>query len=281
LVLGLRSNKIRAVIKADGRTERYRRSKLTNSLKKCGVSYKQANNIAKNIERKFSKSAVISSIDLYNETKLQLTANINDTAIRYSLKRGLFDLGPTGFPFEKLIHKLFFKMGYQVIGNGSISGKCIQHEIDLIARMDNVEHWAECKFHHTQGIICDAKTALYVMGRYVDLSDHSINHRPNRMWLITNTRFSKDALQLLQCRQMNALSWDYPIGNGLKDLLERHEILLVTCIPNLKRSQVRELLDMGIVTIDDIKELNIQSLSKLLSPKTLHVIKNFITNSRL
>lgn len=57
-------------------------------------------------------------------------------AIRYDLKRALMELGPSGYPFEKLISDLLRKFGYRTKTNLTLQGKCVSHEIDVIAEKD-------------------------------------------------------------------------------------------------------------------------------------------------
>ena len=79
------------------------------------------------------------------------------------------ELGPSGFPFEKFISKLFEVQKYSVQTGQFVKGKCVTHEIDVIARKENEIVLAECKYRNTQGITVDVKTPLYIHSRFEDV----------------------------------------------------------------------------------------------------------------
>jgi hypothetical protein len=66
-------------------------------------------------------------------------------------------------------------------------------------------------------------------------------------WVVTNTRFTKDALQYGKCIGLSLLSWDYPHDNGLKDLIGRVNLHPVTCLSSVNEDEKKELLDNDIV----------------------------------
>ena len=76
------------------------------------------------------------------------------------------------------------------------------------------------------------------------------------MWLITNTRFSDEAIALAECRGVRLLGWEYPNLQGLNQLLETYQLYPITSIASLKRKQKMDLIKQGIVTCADFQSLS-------------------------
>ena len=53
-------------------------------------------------------------------------------AARYNLKRAIFALGPSGFPFERYVARLFDAMGYATQVGIVLPGKCVTHDRDRV-----------------------------------------------------------------------------------------------------------------------------------------------------
>jgi len=66
-------------------------------------------------------------------------------------------------------------------------------------------------------------------------------------WLITNTRITTDATQYAACMGLNMLSWDYPTGKGLKDIVDKTGLYPVTCLSTLSHREKYMLLEKGVV----------------------------------
>ena len=45
------------------------------------------------------------------------------------------ELGPSGFPFEKLVGKILEQEGFETRVGVIVQGNCVQHEVDVIARL--------------------------------------------------------------------------------------------------------------------------------------------------
>ena len=71
-------------------------------------------------------------------------------------------------------------------------------------------------------------------------------------WLITNTRFSSDATQYGECAGLRLLSWDYPAGGGLKDLIDEAGLYPVTCLTTLSHQEKSRLLHLQAVLCRDL-----------------------------
>ena len=88
------------------------------------------------------------------------------SASKYKLKKALMELGPSGFPFEKLVSKIMEHEGFETKVGVIVQGNCVQHEVDVIALKDNNHYMIECKYHSDQGRFCNVKIPLYIHSRF-------------------------------------------------------------------------------------------------------------------
>ena len=54
-------------------------------------------------------------------------------AARYSIKRAVFALGPSGFPFEQFIAEILRGHGWRTTTEVTLTGRCAAHEVDVLA----------------------------------------------------------------------------------------------------------------------------------------------------
>lgn len=268
------------VIKANGQQERFKHGKLFRSLLNSGLKRSIAISVANQVKKQLQRKPIVSSFEIFDLIQRILKADHRPTANRYNLKRALFELGPTGFPFEALIRRLFHKLNYDEVSGGEIlQGKCVSHEVDLIASNSNNIEWGECKFHQLQGTVCDLKTILYVYARYLDLFENSKDSRQKSMWLITNTRFSQEAKQFAECRGIQLLGWDYPEKRGLQTLLPKNDIIPITTIASLSNKQKDSLIQEGVITTADFLLLPPHATFEGLSKHAIERVKREILDS--
>ena len=68
----------------------------------------------------------------------------------------------------------------------------------------------------------DIKDALYVKARYDDLKQAPLqSSRVDEGWLVTNTRFTQNAIRYARCSNLTLVGWDYPRTRGLLDMIEQ------------------------------------------------------------
>ena len=172
-------------------------------------------------------------------------------AARYSMKRAVLALGPSGYPFENFIAELLKAKGYKNVRVSSIvSGKCVEHEIDILAEYKGKHIVAEVKFHNKLGITSDLKVALYVHARFEDIKKREQKKGKELIdegWLITNTRFSSNAIKYGKCVGMKMMSWNYPKGAGLLDLIEETGVHPITALTTLTQTEKNKLLQKEVV----------------------------------
>lgn len=263
--------------KASGEEELFETYKLERSLRNAGADNVLIEEIVKNIVGWLSTGLTTKKI--YSRAFSLLRRSKTGAASRYKLKQAIMELGPTGYPFENLIGKLFEQQGFEVKVGQIIDGTCVTHEMDVIATGKNVQHLVECKYSSDQGKQISVQVPLYVRSRVNDIIDKRKTFPEYAGfsfsgWVVTNTRFSADSLQYGNCSGLHLLGWDYPNGNGLKELIERLKIYPITILSNLTKKEIQHLLNQNIITCSQLKS-NPEVLDALQLSKTKY---NALTN---
>ena len=199
-------------------------------------------------------------------------------AARYSLKQSILALGETGYPFEKFVAAMLSANGFETEVGIIVKGKCVNHEVDVIAEKGNRHFMCECKFHNRQNKQCNVKVPLYIQARFKDVEASWINidgHKNKfyQGWIVTNTRFTSDAMKYGNCADLHLVSWDSPKDNGIEDLMDRMGIHLVTCLTTLTRKEKADLIERDIILCLDLclnpKHLTLINVSEKRQVKIL------------
>lgn len=241
------------VRKASGETQDFSEEKLRGSLQRSGASDFLVETILREI-RKYLREG-ISTKEIYRKAFQLLRKRVKSNAARYSLKKAIMELGPSGFPFEQLVGAILKHQGYTVEVGKTVQGKCVQHEVDVVAEKQNLVVMIECKYHNTQGKICSVQVPLYIRSRFNDIEEsrHSQNDfRQFHGWVVTNTRFSEDALEYGNCAGLRLIGWDYPRRGSLKEMIEEAGLFPITVITGLNTKQKQKLLERGILLCSEL-----------------------------
>lgn len=244
------------VVKADGSVEPFKTKKLQRSLRRAGASKDEVTYIVDHILSELYDG--IETQDIYRHAFKLLRESELPAAARYSMRRALFDLGPTGFPFEDFLARLFTREGYTVRTRNAIAGKCAPHELDIAAYKNDHSFVAEAKFHSRLGIKSDLQVVMYCYARLLDLREQRICKEDvcgiKELWVITNTKFTTTAEKYAQCVGIPLLSWDHPSKNNLYDRIQQHGLYPVTVMQNLSMSHKRTLIERGAIICRDVVE---------------------------
>lgn len=239
------------VTKADGTTEQFSEKKLQQSIIHAGIPHELYYQVIEHIKKHLYDG--ISTVEIYRHVEEFLEKSSQPFhKTRYSLKQSIMDLGPTGYPFEDYIAKLLNLEGYATRVRSILQGKCISHEIDVIAEKNTViptKALIEAKFHNTIGIKTDVHVPMYTKARFDDLNE---KHNFSEVWLVTNTKATIDAILYANCVGMKLLSWSYPEGESLRELVEKYSLYPITVLTTLPQATKEKLLLNDIVLCKDI-----------------------------
>lgn len=276
------------IIKSSGEKARFSLGKLRNSLKTTGADEKTVDRILDKVKDELYQD--ISTKEIYNRAYALLKKKNSYLASKYKLKKAIYELGPTGFPFERFVSAILQYSGYETEVGEIINGKCVAHEVDIIAHKHLQTEIIECKFHGEQGLNCNVKIPLYVNSRFQDIKKNwaklsNIKTKNVNGWVATNTRFTEDALKYGNCCGLYLLSWDYPKGDGLKDRIDRLGLYPITVSTILTKREKQFLLSREVVLcrqlVNDKFYLDHLGISAIRKEKIINEIKtlcNLIDN---
>lgn len=240
------------VRKADGTFETYKESKVADSINRAGIPLELQNQIVSNVNSRVYDN--IPTSEIYNHVVNFLEASKQPYfRSKYSLKQSIMQLGPTGYPFEDFVAKLLELKGYSVAVRQIIRGKCISHEIDVIATLNGKKILIEAKFHNEPGTRSDVHVPMYVKSRFEDVKE---NNHFDEAWIITNTKATSDAIDFSNCVGMKIITWSYPERENLRDMVETFNMHPVTMLTTLNQNQKAELINNHIVLCNDIHTNN-------------------------
>ncbi|MBU2945402.1 ATP cone domain-containing protein [Zobellia uliginosa] len=238
------------IIKSSGVKAHFSMDKLRNSLKHTGANHELVEHIVDQVRDELYEG--ISTNEIYNRAFALLKKKKSVFASKYKLKKAIYELGPTGFPFERFIGALLTYSGFETQVDVILNGNCVTHEIDVIAEKNNLVTIIECKFHSEEGRNCNVKIPLYIHSRYNDVKAHWESKKSETKslsdgWVVTNTRFTSDALKYGKCASLYLLSWDYPLNDGIKDRIDRLGLYPITVSTILTNREKKFLLNRDVV----------------------------------
>jgi len=231
------------VLKASGEVEPFSKDKVLTSIQRAGIPKSLWADALVHVESKIYNNIPTSEIYQHIEEFLEKSPNPNYKS-RYSLKRAIMDLGPTGYPFEHYVAEIFKALGFETKVGQILTGRCISHEVDIIATKGQEKIFVECKFHNEPGTRSDVHVSLYTKSRFDDIAE---KYNFTSAYLVTNTKITSDALSYALCENIKVIGWSYPEGGSLRDLIEKYKLFPVTQISTLSLSDKQRITSEGIV----------------------------------
>jgi len=248
-------NKEILIKKASGELELFSENKLRRSLERVGTSSDVVEDIVSHIAGELKNG--VSTQDIYRHAFSLLNKHDRSVAGKYSLKRAIMELGPTGHPFEKLVSEILKTKGFSTQVGVIVQGICVSHEIDVVAEKENQHIMIECKFHNQPGTKSDVKIPLYIQARFEDVrkawlknKDHA--QKFHEAWLVTNTKLTSDAITYAQCVGMKPIGWNYPVNEGLEVLIDQSGLHPITCLTMLDAGDKQRLLNEDVVLCKEL-----------------------------
>jgi len=243
--------------KVSGDMEPFSRNKLKSSLHRSGADEETVESVIADVESWVCDGMTTKKI--YDRAFALLRKEQLGLAARYKLKNAMMELGPTGYPFEFFVGQVFKLLGFHVEVGQVLQGHCVTHEVDVIATKDKNQHFIECKYYQSTGKNANVQVPMYIRSRVDDL----INYRKElpefagytfHGIVVTNTRFTTDAISFGECTGLQLLSWDYPAGKGLKEIIDEHHIFPITALTKLLNAEKQQLMEKGIVICSQLLE---------------------------
>jgi len=248
--------------KASGEVEEFDPKKVEVAILRAGGTPGIAMQVIKKLDKKLYNG--IPTRDIYKITFRLLDREQHSLASRYDLKRAIMRLGPAGFSFETYLGEVLAEHGYKVKLRQKIQGRCVKHEIDIILNKDDEHTIVECKYHNEEGYYTGLKSTLYTYARFLDLQECFREGKCENfsdVWLATNTKFSAEAIQYANCREVKLLGWRYPSNEGIEMLIESKGLYPVTILRKLDNTSKKRLSDANLLILKDLTEKDPKEIS--------------------
>jgi hypothetical protein len=94
-----------------------------------------------------------------------------------------------------------------------------------------------------------------VKSRFDDIASCNSETRScaiDRGILITNTKFTSEAIAYAECAGVELLGWGYPENNNLFMRMENAKVYPVTALTGLSGAEKRLLVEHGVIAVDEI-----------------------------
>lgn len=245
------------VINLAGQKEPFSWKKVFSSARRAGSSKELAKKIADEIS--LLAYPGISTALIHEEVLKRLRESELKAGIRFSLKKAIQRLGPTGFPFEKYVGALFENQGWQVFLNQQLKGYCLTYEIDFLAEKEKELFIGECKFRHAlakQKI--PSEIILENYAKFLDLKKGELFKTPAfsqkeiNFILVTDAKFTHRSQKFAQCYHLELLGWRYPQERGLEYLIESQNLYPITILPSLDDDLACQCFEEKIILVKDL-----------------------------
>jgi len=270
------------VIKANGKKEKFNFSKIVRTGIRAGVPKIDAEKIAKAVEEEAYDG--ITTKEVLDMILAALDEKRVGYASKYDLKGAIMRLGPSGFPFEKLVAEMFERLGYSAVTDVIVRGRCVPHEVDVIAEKEGMRAMIECKYRNFPGVYIGLQKALYVWARYEDLqAGHKMKkcEKFDVPYLICNTRFSEQAMQYASCIGLKLKGWNYPPRESISDILTKNKIYPVTVLRSVNARTLQLLSDARMMLCDDLieKKLIKTGISRNRAKRIMNEVAGVLENN--
>jgi len=249
------------VIKYSGEKEPFSVKKVYNSAMRAGASSSLAKEISRELEKEVYQN--ITTAEIFKKIREKLKKDNLQIAMRFSLKEAMKKLGPAGFVFEDFARRVLSHYGMKMESSMIINGKCCKYEIDFLAFKENLVYLGECKYRNNSGDKVDVNVCLKSFAILDDVKNSGRFKDKNVNFLIvTNSRFTDEAIKYSSCKGIELLGWNYPKDQGLEDMVEAKKLYPITILPSFKGYLAEALRKERVMLVDDVFSLNIDKFGK-------------------
>ena len=251
------------VTKADGSKQLFDEEKIVRTCLRMGASREDAVQIAQKVERRLYEGISTRKIlqMIYSLMRKQKPA----VKHLFDLKYGISLMEPKP-EFEAFIRILLVHSGFKVEPNTILRGLCGEHEADAIATKDGVTHFVEVKHHssyHALTGLDESRIARAILEDVTEGYSHGLTRiKIDRAMIVTNTRYSKHAINYGRCRDILQVGWSSPEFLGLREMVEKHKLYPLSCLRGISAKVRLRLVEAGIVLIKQLLEQDLRYLER-------------------
>lgn len=251
------------VTKADGTSQAFDRNKIKHTLIRMRAPPEVAEEIADKIEQKVYEGIptkkILQLIFTYLKKYKPEIRHTKDLRTSITLLRSKPD-------FEYFVGFLLQAEGYEVKMNRILQGRCVDHEIDVIASKDSEILYVEVKHHSQPHIYTGLDVFLEANSAFEDLvaGFNTAKNGTNftKAYVIINTKISDHAKRYSSCQGIDSIAWKTPERGSLEDLIEKHRFYPITILKGLDNFSFTRLADNGIILLKQLIETEESEIQK-------------------
>lgn len=168
--------------------------------------------------------------------------------------------------FERFVQLLLKEHGYDVIPNIMVMGRCIEHEVDAIAKKDDETIMVEVKHHYQHHTYTSLDVFLEAWATFEDLVEgfklgkNRINF--TKVLVVCNTKISEHARRYAACMGIGHIGWRFPEERGLEQMIEEKKLYPITILKALDEKTQEKLTTVGVILLKQLAECNIGELHR-------------------
>jgi len=168
--------------------------------------------------------------------------------------------------FEQFVRLVLQEQGYSVTRNQIIRGKCVEHEIDGVARKGGKTLMVEIKHHYNHHTYTGLDPSRIAWATLQDLTEgYTLGLNSENFtgaMIVCNTKFSQHAKQYAECNGLLNIGWREPPEHGLERMVEEKKLHPVTLLRGINKKERLSFLGEGIILIKHLITYDINTLSK-------------------
>jgi len=250
------------VTKADGSKQVFDKQKVFRTCLRLRATQQAAQSVADRIEAKarsgITTKEILQAIFRYMKEYRPEVRYITDLRGAIALMRPQPD-------FEQYVAMLLREQGYDVETNMLLKGKCVEHEVDAVAKKGSECIYVEVKHHFQHHTFTGIGVFLEAWASYVDLMEGyeaaKNAYQFNKVMVVCNTKISEHAKQYATCKGILYTGWNYPAGNSMEEMIQKKSLYPITFIKTLDRKTEARLSDAGVITLRQLVGSNMAELA--------------------
>jgi len=241
------------VTKADGKKELFDREKVVRTCLRMGAARQVAETVAKKIETSLYDG--IETQKILQMIFRQLSRHEPVVKHKIDLRKAL-SLMKSKPDFEFFIRALLSEHGYEVTPNQIVNGKCVEHEVDAIARKDGLTYIVEVKHHSNYHVLTGLDVSRVARAVFEDVTEGfelRLNSlKIDKAMIVCNTKFSEHAERYAECRGIKNIGWNSPPDLNIQTMITEKKLYPITYLKGLTITTTERLTQAGIILLKQL-----------------------------
>jgi transcriptional regulator NrdR family protein len=251
------------VTKFDGTRQAFDKNKVVRTCLRMGATQETAQAIADEIESKLYDG--ISTRRILQMIFSRLKKHKPVMKLQVDLRRSL-SLLRSAPDFERFIQLLLSEHGYEVTPNQIVKGRCVEHEVDAVARKNGKTCIVEVKHHykyHTPTSLDVSRISRAVFEDVTEAYKLGLNNlKIDYAMIVCNTKLSEHAKRYADCRGIRHISWSSPPDHDLQTMIQEKKLYPITLLKGLNAETRNKLATNGVILLKQLTEKTLKELRR-------------------